>query len=221
MSFYQVVALPILFGLIGFIEPCSIGVNMLFLASTRRAGPWAKSTGVLVFTVVRAGLLATLGVSVAFLGAWLFSFQGWYFIAFGAAYLLAGLWLLAGKRLRAALPAMAALPIAVLDGSRPSSPLLLGLLGGVTIPACAIPLVVVLLGQSLLLGEITAGFLSLFVFGLALSAPLGFFLWHGTGQAWLAWLAGRAAGIRHVAGAALALVGLLTLASSYYWMNAL
>lgn len=221
MTFYQMVGLPLLFGLVGFVEPCSIGINMLFLASARNADPRAKTTGVFVFMLVRASLLALLGLSVAILGAWLFSFQSWYFLVFGLGYAIAGIWLLLGKGTLSSAPGMARFSTMVLDGSQPSSPILLGLLGGLTIPACAIPLVVLLLGQSLLAGEMAAGFVSLLVFGLALTAPLLFFLWHGKGQAVLAWMAGKANSLRNVAAIGLILIGVLTMASSYYWMNAL
>ena len=97
----------------------------------------------------------------------------------------------------------------------------LGLIAGLTIPACAIPLITVLLGQTLLLGKILTGFITLFVFGLALTVPLAIFSFFKGGIIWLGRIAERTKKFRLVGGVILVLIGVATFYSGSYWNQAL
>ena len=52
------------------------------------------------------------------------------------------------------------------------NPFVLGLAFGLNIPACAAPILFALLGLAATTGTVSAGFVMMFLFGLALSAPL-------------------------------------------------
>jgi cytochrome c-type biogenesis protein len=79
----------------------------------------------------------------------------------------------------------------------------------------------VLLGQSLLTGDIFSGFLTLFVFGLALTVPLAVFSFFERGILWLGWIAQRSRKLRVVGGVVLVFIGIATLYTSLYWKQAL
>ncbi|CAB1074336.1 hypothetical protein D1AOALGA4SA_2155 [Olavius algarvensis Delta 1 endosymbiont] len=97
----------------------------------------------------------------------------------------------------------------------------LGLISGLTIPACAIPLITVLLGQSLLLGDFITGFVALFVFGLALTVPLAAFSLFKRGIIWLRLFSDRAEKLRIAGGIVLVLIGVATYFSGSFWSSEL
>ncbi|MBI4082240.1 MAG: hypothetical protein HY423_06465 [Candidatus Lambdaproteobacteria bacterium] len=220
MSLTQTLLIPLAFGLVGFVEPCSIGIHMLFLGSVSEAGPRQRLAGIAAFAAVRMLLMATLGLSAAWIGTRLFAWQSGWFVALGAAYLGVGAWLAFGRgSLTGPMqsPWLSGAWLADLPAGRP---VLLGLLGGLTIPACAIPLVAVLIGQSLLLGDLARGALSLLVFALALSLPLLPLVWWQGGQALLARISGIARRYRRGLGVVIMLLGILTLLSARWWAAA-
>lgn len=110
-------------GLLGFIEPCSIGANGIFLGYLRQKDRRVKLFETVKFMLVRSAVLGLL------------------------------------KRLS---------PERLLSGHKDYSSRL-GLLFGLNLPVCA--LMLALLGRSTASGA-SWGFAALFVFGLALSAPL-------------------------------------------------
>ncbi len=67
MSFYSMAFMPMLFGLIGFIEPCSLGINIIFLNRVKGYNRAKRISETLVFSLVRGCFLALLGVSAAFI----------------------------------------------------------------------------------------------------------------------------------------------------------
>lgn len=220
MTLTQTVLIPLVFGLVGFVEPCSIGIHMVFLGSVAGAPPRRRLAGVAVFALVRAVLMAGVGLSAAWVGARLFTWQSGWFLVLGAAYVAVGAWLTLGRGTLAGLMRHPWLSGAWLRDAPATGPLLLGLLGGLTIPACAIPLVAVLIGQSVALGGLTGGAVSLLVFALALSVPLlPLTLWGG-GQAVLVRLSGAARRYRRGLGAVVVLIGVLTMLSATWWGGA-
>jgi cytochrome c biogenesis protein CcdA len=95
-----------------------------------------------------------------------------------------------------------------------------GLIAGLTIPACAIPLISVLSGQTLLLGQILTGFITLFVFGLALMFLIAIFSFFEGGIIWLGRIAERTKKFRIAEGFILVLIGVATFSSGSYWNHA-
>ncbi len=220
MNYYSLIVLPFVFGLIGFVEPCSMGINMMFLSGVHQTRPGRRIREIVIFMTVRASILALLGVSVAFVGSRIFSFQRGFFTLLALLYVVVGLLMIfPGSRLHR----LRNIRVAHLLGLdfRQGSLKRLGLIAGLTIPACAIPLLTVLLGQTLLTGKLLTGFVSLFIFGLALTVPLAVFSFFRTGTAWLDWMAARAGKLKIVGGALLVAVGIATYYSGAYWSRAL
>jgi len=160
--------LPLGLGLLGFVEPCTIGGHLLFLQSqnNRTRAQQLKSVG--VFIAVRALVMGLFGALIAWAGARMIGAQTGLWLVFGSLYLLVGLAILTGGagwfRMRISLsPA---------GWKRAQNPAVLGLAFGLNIPACAAPILFGLLGMAAITGTALTGFKMMFVFGLALSAPL-------------------------------------------------
>ena len=170
--------------------------------------------------LVRALVLALLGLSIAFAGNRLFSLERGFYIILASIYITIGLLMIFSKSLLARLRNVRIAHILGLD-FKEGALKRLGLIAGLTIPACAIPLITVLLGQTLLLGKIMTGFITLFVFGLALTIPLAVLSAFKRGIILLGWIAERAGNLRTAGGIILVLIGVATLYSGSYWNLAL
>jgi cytochrome c-type biogenesis protein len=192
----HVVVLPIGLGLLGFVEPCSIGSSLLFIKYIEGKDARTKISQAAIFTLMRAVFIGLLGVAAALVGAMFVGFQraGWaalgaLYVALGAAY-LAGR---AGGLMRTLGPSLGRLA-----GTRGA--VALAVLFALNIPACATPLLAAILGVAAVggasgLGAAAQGFVSLALFGLALSLPLALaLLWAPTRRVLdrLAALSGRA-----------------------------
>lgn len=167
-SLYTLVLLPVGLGLLSFVEPCSMGANLLFLKLLEDRAPRSKVVGALTFTLVRAGIIATLGVVAALVGQAFVGAQKTFWIVFGALYLGLGLMYLTGmsgrfmRRIGPTLSRVGTL----------RSPPALGAAFGFSIPACAAPLLFALFGMTAGTGAVVIGLVSMGLFGLALSLPL-------------------------------------------------
>ena len=169
---FNLVVLPVGLGLLGFVEPCSIGSTLVFIKYLEARNAAAKIAQVGIFTVTRALFTGTLGLAAVALGAAFIGMQKAGWVLLGSLYAGIGLafitrragWLMAtiGPRLATVSPAQGSVAF--------------GLLFGLNLPACAAPLVLALLGAAAAGGAAgatyAAGFTSLALFGLALSAPL-------------------------------------------------
>jgi len=168
----QWVALPIGLGLLGFIEPCSIGSSLLFIKSVEGKSAADKLAQVGIFALVRALLMGVLGLAAVGLGSAFLDFQKVAWIVFGAIYAVIGVFYLAGKSRLFMLTLGPAL--SRMSGAKGS--VALGALFAFNIPACAGPLVATLLGMAAAGGasgvSLTQGFVSMALFGLALSLPI-------------------------------------------------
>lgn len=164
--------LPIGLGLLGFIEPCTMGSNLLLIKHLERRPQRDRLVQMLVFAATRALFMGLLGVAAALIGARFFGLQRVLWVGLGALYLGFGLLYLAGRQ--GLLMVRLGPLLSRASGARGSAAL--GLLFGLNVPACAAPLIVVLLGFSASQaagGDAPArGFVSLLLFGLALSLPL-------------------------------------------------
>lgn len=164
--------IPLGLGLLGFVEPCSIGSTFLFLKYLEGKSAVGKLFQVIVFALTRGLFIGILGAAAALLGTAFIGFQKAGWVVLGSVYVVIGLFYLTG---RAGLLMHTLGPsLSRLSGGRGA--ISLGILFGLNIPACAAPLMFALFGTAAIGGTggggITAGFVSLAIFGLALSLPL-------------------------------------------------
>jgi cytochrome c-type biogenesis protein len=188
-AFLDLLALPVAFGLFGFIEPCSIGSTLIFIKTMEGKPPAVKLLQMSLFAGFRAGFIGILGAAAVIVGAAFFDFQKAAWIALGALYAALGLLYLSGRigwLMRSFGPGLAR--ISSVRGSAA-----LGMLFGLNIPACAAPLLLALLGASAAGGarggSAAQGFLALALFGFALSAPLLVAVFFEPARRALDWLA--------------------------------
>lgn len=169
-SIWSLLFVPVGLGLIGFVEPCSIGSSLLFLKVVEGKPTSTKLLQAITFTLTRAVFIGLLGVAASILGTVFLGFQKAGWIVLGGIYLALGVFYLTGNAglfMRTLGPGLEKL--STIRGAAG-----LGVLFGLNIPACAAPLLAVLLGTATLAGSLDAarGFVMLGTFGLALSLPL-------------------------------------------------
>ncbi len=165
------VALPVGLGLLGFVEPCSLGASLLFVRFLESGTATGKLLQVGSFLLARTLLIGVLGAAAVLVGQGFLGFQKAMWVVLGAAYAVLGLLHMTGRSgplLRAFGPS----PGRIGGGGAAA----LGLVFGLAVPACAAPLVFALLGLAATGGAggmaVLQGFVSLALFGLALSLPL-------------------------------------------------
>ncbi len=156
-------------GLLGFVEPCSVGAHGIFLGYLKEKDRRTRLLETLRFSLVRSVVLGLFGLAVALVGGLIFPAQKGFWLALGLLYLALGVAVILDARLRWGL--FGRLSLGRLLPPNKDRSLGLGLVFGLNLPACAYPLVVALLGRSAASGA-AFGFAALFVFGLALSLPL-------------------------------------------------
>ena len=194
-------------GLIAFVEPCSVGSHLLFLKFLDRLPERQRLYQTLVFTLARAGLMAGLGVLAAAVGAQFLGIQHGLWMALGSLYVALGLAYLAGGAPWLIRQSDRLLPrVPTTSGGAA-----LGVLFGFNIPACAAPLLAVLLGgaatQAAAGGGMAYGGVSLLIFGLALSSPLVLAVFTQRGRRLLNAIARFATRMPRITGAVLVLLG--------------
>lgn len=165
-------ALPVGLGLLGFVEPCSLGASFLFIRFLEGKSAMEKVVQVSSFMIARMLLIGALGATAALIGQTFIGFQKAMWVLLGSAYAVIGILYLMGRLgplMRAFGPSLA-----YARGRRGA--VILGLIFGLNIPACAAPLIFALLGMAAAGGAsgaaVVDGFVSLGLFGLALSLPL-------------------------------------------------
>ncbi len=182
--------LPVGLGLLGFIEPCSIGSTLVFVKHLEGKAAATKLAQVGVFAGTRAMFIGLLGMVAVLLGTAFLGFQRAGWIVLGALYIGLGLLYLIGKA--GMLMVSLGPSLSRLSDLRGSATL--GVLFGLNIPACAAPLIFALLGAAaaggVAGGTLASGFISLALFGLALSLPLIVAVLFAPARRALDWLAG-------------------------------
>lgn len=140
----DLVALPVAFGLFGFIEPCSIGATLIFIKVLEGKSAAEKVVQVATFALGRGIFIGLLGAVAVLVGSAFFGFQKAARVVPGALYTALGLAYLSGKTgwvARSFGPSLGRF-----SSARGSAAL--GVIFGLNIPACAAPLLVALLGAS-------------------------------------------------------------------------
>lgn len=195
-------------GLLGFVEPCAVGSHLIFVKYLEDHSKSQQIKHTLVFTLTRAGFMALLGVLAALLGSRFAGLQHGLWAALGAVYVALGAVYVSGGgpwligRLNAVLPHF----------RETRGSVALGVAFGLNIPACAVPLLAVLLGNSAARAASGAGVGygagSLLVFGLALSSPLVLAVFTPAGRRLLLGIARLAGRMPRWTGVVLVLLGL-------------
>ena len=205
LRFVTLALLSVGLGLLGFVEPCSMGVNLLFIKYLEGKAAVLKLSQTVIFMLTRGLFIGVLGALAALVGTGFTSVQKGFWVLLGGLYLVLGVLYLAGRAgvlMRTLGPGLHRLA-----GGR--GPVALGLLFGLNIPACAAPLLFVLFGTAAVGGVTVAqGFLSLALFGLALSAPLAVAVAWSPAERLLDRFAGLSSRIPQWTGAVLAVFGL-------------
>ena len=213
--FYEGVLIPVLFGLIGFFEPCSLGINIIFLNRIKDLNRARKISETLIFSLVRGFLLALVGLSAAFIGSRIISIQSSFFLILGGIYIIFGALTIINKYKLVFRSGIDLTKYLQNKGS-----VALGFVFGLIIPACAIPLILALIGKTILLGKLLEGFVSLFAFGIALSLPLMVISFFAKSNEIISRISEKGRQIPWLAGMVLIVVGLLTMLSSTWWAGA-
>ena len=201
----SLVLLPLAFGLLGFVEPCSIGSTLIVIKSLDGKSGTNKVAQVSLFAATRAIVIGLLGMLAVVLGSAFLAVQrdAWL----GAIYVLIGTLVIGRPRL---LMASLGPSLARLSDLRGSAGL--GLLFGLNVPACAMPLILALLGAAAAHGAtggtVASGFASLAIFGFGLSLPLVLAVLFEPAQRALDWMAGLSRRIPFWTGVLLIVLGL-------------
>ncbi|MEK9706741.1 MAG: cytochrome c biogenesis protein CcdA [Alphaproteobacteria bacterium] len=203
-SFQAFVFLPLGLGLLGFIEPCTIGGHLIFLGTQETRSRREKISAAMVFVFARVLVMGMIGALMAFLGQKLIDVQTGFWLIFGIFYLVIGLAYFLGR----AEYFKKKIDMAPKTWKQVQSPFILGLAFGLNIPACAAPIMFGLLGLAVTTGTFFSGFSMMALFGLALSAPLLVFAVIPKFALWLESFALRLRKIRWILGTVFALLGL-------------
>jgi cytochrome c-type biogenesis protein len=177
--------LPLGLGLLGFIEPCSIGASLLFLKSIEGNPPAVKVMQATVFTLTRALFIGALGAVAALVGTVFLGFQRFGYVLVGSLYVALGILYLTGNAgwlMRSFGPSLSRL--STVRGSAA-----LAMFFGLYIPACSGPLLAAVLGSAAVAAaKVGQGFVMLALFGFALSLPLLVAVAFGPAQRIVEWL---------------------------------
>lgn len=207
-GFINLLVLPAALGLLGFIEPCSIGSSLIFIKYLERKEAARKLAETMLFAATRAVFIGALGILAVLLGTAFLGLQKGAWILLGAVYFAIGILYVLGRT--GVLMLSEGPSLASLSGARGSAGL--GMLFGLNIPACAAPLLLVLLGAAAAGGAtgstLIGGFVSLAVFGFAISLPLVLAVLFAPARAALDWLAGLSGRMPFWTGVVLVAVGL-------------
>lgn len=162
------IALSFGLGLLGFIEPCTIGAHMLFLGAQRTRALRQRLAAVAIFLAARIVIMGGFGGLIVVLGQRLIGVQTGAWLVFGAIYLCLGLGFLFGWN-RVLTHRISFAPE---HWKAATNPLFQGLAFGLNIPACAAPILFGLMGTAVASGAAATGFLMMAVFAIGLSLPL-------------------------------------------------
>ena len=213
LGFSTLVLLPAGLGLLGFVEPCSIGGHLLFLNTQKPRSRAARLKAVLFFIIARVLVAGSFGALIALLGKALIGVQTGMWLVFGSIYLIIGLAFVMG---RAGL-VKKRIDFAPVNWKHAKNPVLLGLAFGLNIPACAAPILFGLLGLAATSGTALTGFFMMGLFGLFLSLPLVPFAIEPKYFGLLDWLADKIRHMGWIFGAIFVILGLWSIWFGLYF----
>lgn len=170
-SYPTILVVPLGLGLLGFVEPCTVGAHLVFLRAIEGQARAVRMTSTLAFVLARTLTMGLFGAVIAVVGRLLITVQTTFWLVFGAVYLLIGLAYAFGRADAIKRP----LRLIPRDWSATTNPIALGGAFGLGIPACAAPILFGLLGLAAGSNAAWLGFATMAVFGLALSVPLAAF----------------------------------------------
>ena len=212
----DLLVLPVAFGLVGFIEPCSLGSTLIFIKVIEGKSAPMRIAQVAAFAVGRAAFIGLLGAIAVLVGTAFFGFQKTAWAVLGALYAALGVAYLTGRigwLMRSFGPGLARL-------SSTGGSAALGVAFGLNIPTCATPLLLALLGASAASGarggSAADGFLALALFGLALSLPLVIAVFFAPARRALDWLAALSRRLPRWTGVLLLLLGAWSIWFAFY-----
>jgi cytochrome c-type biogenesis protein len=204
----NLVLLPVGLGLLGFVEPCLLGSTLIVVKHLEGKSTAGKVAQVSIFAGTRAVFIGLLGILAVVLGTAFLGLQRGAWIVLGAVYVVLGLLYMIGK----AKVLMVSLGPSVARLSPMRGSATLGVLFGLNIPACAAPLLVALLGAAAAGGAagatLASGFISLALFGFALSLPLVAAVLFAPARQAIDWLAGLSSRLPFWTGLLLIALGL-------------
>lgn len=168
LTFAGMVLIPIGLGLLGFVEPCTIGAHLIFYSSQVERRDADKAAALIAFIISRMIVMGLFGAAVHVAGRQVISVQPGFWLVFGLVYFTVGI-VYASGRARSFTGLITLAPEA---WRRARNPVALGAAFGLSIPACAAPIIFGLLGVTATSGSTAAAFFMMALLGLALSAPL-------------------------------------------------
>jgi cytochrome c-type biogenesis protein len=181
MDLWTLLILPLGLGLVGFIEPCTVGSSLLFVKYLEGKAAAAKLLETTVFAVTRAVFIGGLGAIAAFIGSAFLDLQRWFWVLLGSAYVLVGVVYLTGKHWKL----MRVLGPKLNRVRTTRGAAALGIVFGLNIPACAAPLLAAVFAASFGTASVAQGFWMMAIFGLALSLPLVAAVFWTRARGWL------------------------------------
>lgn len=187
MDLWTLVLIPFALGLLGFIEPCTVGSSLLFVKYLEGKDASAKLVQTTAFALTRALFIGAMGAAAAFVGAAFLSAQRGFWVLLGTLYVVLGALYLA--RRQAVLMRMLGPKLGGVRDTHGAAAL--GILFGLNIPACAAPLLAALMAASVGAASVARGFVVMAIFGLALSLPLVLVVFWGRARSWLDRVAAR------------------------------
>ena len=185
MDLWALLVLPLGLGLLGFIEPCTVGSSLLFVKYLEGKEAAAKVMETAVFTLTRALFIGSLGAVAALIGSAFLDIQRGFWILLGATYVVLGGIYIAGQQSK--LVRTLGPKLNRVRATRGAATL--GVIFGLNIPACAAPLLAALFAASAGAATVAQGFWLMAVFGLALSLPLVVAVFWARARGWLERLA--------------------------------
>lgn len=150
--------IPVILGLLGFIQPCTMGVNWAFVGHTKSLEKKKRLEESLKLLIVRASFYGTLGGAAGYLGGFSPGLEGKSLVL--PMTVLSLIYLISKFK---------ALPVPNIDLIKTSN---LSVRQGMMIPSCVVPITIALLLISALTKSPALGAAYLSSFGAALTLPL-------------------------------------------------